>query len=105
MIDADNAMNDRSVNTLLNFETVKYFGMETREREELGRNIDVVRVHRSSVFCAVCSVLCVLCCVYRDFTFVAVLCYAMCRDFIAVRCCATCCALIALCVTMRCFLL
>jgi ABC-type transport system involved in Fe-S cluster assembly fused permease/ATPase subunit len=31
MIEADNAANDRSVNSLINFETVKFFGMEQRE--------------------------------------------------------------------------
>jgi hypothetical protein len=31
MIETDNAANDRSVNSLINFETVKFFGMERRE--------------------------------------------------------------------------
>ncbi len=47
MIETDNQANDRAVNTLLNFETVKYFGMAHREREELGRNIDSVLPPRS----------------------------------------------------------
>jgi hypothetical protein len=31
MIETENAANDRSVNSLINFETVKFFGMERRE--------------------------------------------------------------------------
>ena len=31
MIEKDNAANDRSVNSLINFETVKFFGMERME--------------------------------------------------------------------------
>jgi len=39
MIEADNAANDRSVNSLINFETVKFFGMERREEKLLQDNI------------------------------------------------------------------
>lgn len=39
MIEADNAANDKSVNSLINFETVKFFGMERREEELLQDNI------------------------------------------------------------------
>jgi len=31
MIETDNQANDRAVNSLMNFETVKYFGMESSE--------------------------------------------------------------------------
>ena len=39
MIDADNASNDRAVNSLINFETVKFFGMEKSEERFFQNNI------------------------------------------------------------------
>ncbi|EKX41463.1 hypothetical protein GUITHDRAFT_74667 [Guillardia theta CCMP2712] len=39
MIDADNQCSDRAVNSLMNFETVKFFGMERKECEYFEENL------------------------------------------------------------------